>query len=199
MWEQKGSAKAHWGLKQRGSISSALEDSQKARASLAWAGSPLLLSVFLYSQLPGVTKLCFPGASAQIRSPRLAVLRSEGSAAGRLLETPISLRQRRKKERATLPAFGPDPPQLLHTAFLCHLVTDKHQAYFKKGKKKPDPAGWGKNPRACSVPGGKAWAEGDGWSERRAGNQQHKGYMEVLVVKTRAAAPLDHLHKHSCR
>lgn len=58
-----------WGLKQRGSISSTLEDSQKARASLDWAGSPLLLSVFSYSQLPGVTKLCFPGASVQIRTP----------------------------------------------------------------------------------------------------------------------------------
>lgn len=31
----------------------------------------------------------------------------------------------------------------------------------------------------------------------RARNQQHKVIREVLAVKTRAAAPLDHLHKHS--
>lgn len=86
----------------------------------------IVISVFI-QPVARSDKALFSRSKCSNQNPQPA--RSEGSAAGRLLETPISLRQRRKKERATFPAFGSDPSQLLHTAFLCHLVTDKHQAY----------------------------------------------------------------------
>lgn len=87
----------------------------------------IVISVFV-QPVARSDKALFSRSKCSDQKPRAGAA-ERGLSAGRLLETPISLRQRRKKERATLPAFGLHPSQLLHTAFLCHLVTDKHQAY----------------------------------------------------------------------
>lgn len=167
----EGPCKAHRGLKQRGSISSSLEDSQKARASLDWAGSPLLLSVFLSGQLPGVTKPCFPGARARIRAPSPAALQSRGSADGRSLGDAHFPTKTPEKGTGHAPCLW-----ITSSTVATHSIPLPFGNWQtpgllkkKKGEKKtPELAVGEKKPRIRGDPGGKVWAQG-GIAGMRAG------------------------------